>query len=65
MYPPHDNFLRDSGSPLVQLFRHVRHRTAFAVNGAIKITLSDGTVAIDKPGADGRTVDELLMETIQ
>jgi hypothetical protein len=65
MYPPHDRYLKNSGSPLIQLFGHVRHRTALAVNGAIKITLSDGTVAVDKPGADGRTVDELLTETIQ
>jgi hypothetical protein len=60
MYPPHDKYLRDSGSSKVQLFAHVRHRTAFAANGAIKITLSDGTVAIDKPGQDGRTVDDVL-----
>jgi hypothetical protein len=65
MYPPHDKYLRDSGSPLVHLFGHVRHRTAFGVNGAMKITLSDGTVALDKPGADGRTVDDLYAEGVQ
>lgn len=65
MYPPHDKYLRDSGSPLVHLFGHVRHRTAFGVNGAVKITLSDGTVALDKPGADGQTVDELYTEGVQ
>jgi hypothetical protein len=65
MYPPHDKYLRDSGSPYVQLFGHVRHRTAFGVNGAIKITLSDGAVAVDKPGSDGRTVDDLHPEVVQ
>lgn len=65
MYPPHDKYLRDSGSPLVHLFRHVRHRTAFGVNGAVKITLSDETVVLDKPGADGQTVDELYREGVQ
>lgn len=65
MYPPHDKYLRDSGSPRVHLFGHLRHRTAFGVNGAVKITLSNGTVVLDKPGADGQTVDELYAEGVQ
>jgi hypothetical protein len=65
IYPPHDKYLRDSGSPLVHLFGQTRHRTAFGVNGAVKITRPDGTVELDKPGADGQTVDDLYAEGVQ
>jgi hypothetical protein len=60
MYPPSDDFEISSGSPHVRTFKQLRHRTSFGDNGAIKITRPDGTVEIDLPGADGRSVAELI-----
>jgi hypothetical protein len=60
MYPPDDRFEVDSGSGHVRTFKQLRHRTAFGDNGAIRITLSDGTIEIDLPGADGRLISDLL-----
>ncbi len=58
MYPPYVVSLM---SPRVTVFFHIRHRTAIATNGAIRITL-DGAVVLDKPGADGRTIDAVIDE---
>jgi hypothetical protein len=62
MYPPDDRFEVDSSSPRVRLFKQKRHRTWFGENGAFRIISWEGTVEIDLPGADGRTIDS-LMET--
>jgi hypothetical protein len=60
MYPPHDWFEKPSGSPRVRLFRLKRHQTWIGDNGALKIVSWQGTIEIDLPGSDFRTVDSLL-----
>lgn len=58
MYPP---YIVSLIGARVVVFAHIRHRTAIATNGAIQITL-DGVVVLDKPGADGRTIDAVVTE---
>lgn len=53
LYPPHDDFERDSGRSDIRVFRTVGHRVWFANNGAIRITTLSGRVVLDKPGKDG------------
>jgi hypothetical protein len=65
MYPPDDRFEKVSGCLRVRLFKQTAHETWFGENGAIKIRQSNGVIEIDKPGADLRTVTELLSECQQ
>ena len=62
MYPPHNRFEVASGHRRVRLFKQTRHQTAIGENGSLRITRSDGTVEIDLPGSDGRTVADLSAE---
>jgi hypothetical protein len=65
MYPPHDRYEKVSGSPRVRLFKQTGHQTWFGENGAIRIQQSNGVIEIDKPGADHKTVTDLLLENRQ
>jgi hypothetical protein len=62
MYPPSDAFEKLSLDPRVRLFRHRGHQTRIGTNGAIQIRRADGAVEIDKPGADGKTITDFLLE---
>lgn len=62
MYPPDDRFEKISGSSRVRLFKQTGHATWFGENGAIRIRRADGVVEIDKPGADLKTITDLLSE---
>lgn len=59
MYPPDDAFERRSSHASIRVFAHRQHRTSFGANGAIHIELSDGTPLISKPGANGKTIEDL------
>ena len=61
MYPPlDDNRKVFSTAPRVERFKSAGHLVFLGGNGAVKIVLrSDETVFLDKPGNDGRTIDEL------
>jgi hypothetical protein len=58
MYPP---YCASVIGPRLTIFNHIRHRTAIAVNGAIRIVLGN-EIVIDKPGADGRNIDAAAAE---
>lgn len=60
MYPPDDRFEISSGSSNVRTFKHVRHRTSIGKNGAVMITLPSGEILFNKPGLNGKTIDDLL-----
>jgi hypothetical protein len=62
MYPPHDRFEIEAGSPRIRIFKQFRHRTTFGENGALRITTPDGAVVIDLPGTDGKSIAALLEE---
>ena len=62
MYPPLPDRLL---APTVEstgryfVYQNKRHRTIIGVNGAIKVVVGKATtVELNKPGRDGRTVDE-------
>ena len=68
IYPPHDDFERDAGHPGLRRFRSVAHSTVFGSNGSIRIVAvpsrpsqgwTEGTVVLDKPGLDGRRIEDL------
>jgi hypothetical protein len=60
IYPPQlDSMHAVSARPQVARFRSVGHNTYIGANGAVEIVLLDGTVELQKPGADGRGVWEL------
>jgi hypothetical protein len=65
MYPPHELYEKASGSPRVRLFKQTGHQTWFGENGAMRIQQSNGVIEIDKPGADHRTITDLLLENRQ
>jgi hypothetical protein len=60
MYPPDDSFEKPSGSARVRLFRHRRHSTYIGANGSLRIIRASGTIELDLPGTDGKSVGELL-----
>jgi hypothetical protein len=60
MYPPQmDNMRPVPGHPRVQRFRTAGHNVFIGENGSLQIVAQDGTVELEKPGADGRGVWEL------
>jgi len=64
MYPPHDRFAIQSGSPRISAFGQTGHRTFFGDNGAVRIERrSDNAAEIDIPGKDGKTIADLRTET--
>lgn len=57
MYPPQEDNRRPVEMfPGQRRYRSKGHNTWIEDNGAIRITLLDGTIVFDKPGADGRKV---------
>src|SRR5687768_9321226 len=60
MYPPMtDNEYDVPGRADLKRYRSKGHSTLVRDNGAVKITSVDGSaVLLDKPGADGRKVDD-------
>jgi hypothetical protein len=62
IYPPHDLYEKDSRSPQVRLFKQTGRQTWFGANGALRIERSNGVAEVDKPGADQKTIADLLSE---
>lgn len=62
MYPPQEDRRRDvPGHPDIRRYRSVGHNIWVADNGAIRITLANGTtVCLDKPGLDSRTITRMM-----
>lgn len=58
LYPPRDDSARVE-RPGVTRYRSRGHNTWIGDNGAIEIKGVDGTVYLDKPGADGKRVRDL------
>lgn len=57
MYPPQRDSRRTAtGFDGLHRYRSRGHNTWIDANGAIRITQLNGTVILDKPGADGRKV---------
>jgi GT2 family glycosyltransferase len=60
IYPPQDDSRRRvPGHPSVSRFRSRKHNTYIGANGSISIARLDGTVEVEKRGADGRGIWEL------
>jgi len=61
MYPPlDDNRSVVSRKPRIERFRSAGHYTFLGANGSIKIVHRDtGNPILDKPGSDGKTVDQI------
>jgi hypothetical protein len=61
MYPPLDDRRKAiSTNPRIERFESAGHFTLISENGATRIVLRfDGRVFVDKPGRDGRTIDQL------
>jgi hypothetical protein len=64
MYPPQPDNVRklkkSSGDVIGTRRFSTAHNTFIGANGAIKIVVrADGTTLLDKPGRDGRRVDDL------
>jgi hypothetical protein len=61
MYPPHDDYLVETGTSEVLCFKHkARNRTYLATNGAMRISGPDGISFVDLKGMDGRFVADFL-----
>lgn len=58
MYPPLDDYEKGS-THTYRRFRARGHVVYYGMNGAIRIDSLHGDVLVDKPGADGRRIDEL------
>jgi len=59
MYPPTESNRRPVAVIFLRRYRSARHNTFVGLNGAIRIEQIDGNVILDKPGADGRTTNDL------
>lgn len=60
MYPPKGDLIFDiPGKPAVKRLESKRHVTFIGDNGAIEIQSRMGEVEFNKPGADGRSLDDL------
>lgn len=60
MYPPQMDAMRPvPGHPRVQRFRTAGHNVFIGENGSLQIVALNGTIEVEKPGADGRGVWEL------
>jgi hypothetical protein len=59
MHPPGLDYEQPSRSSHVRVFRQRGHWTLFGSNGSVRIERISGTVELDLPGCDGRTVDML------
>ena len=60
MYPPQlDNMRPVPGHARVQRFRTAGHNVFIGENGSLQIVAQNGTIELEKPGADGRGVWEL------
>ena len=58
MYPPQDDSIRDEPRrPDVTKYRSRDHYTWIGTNGAIRIDEVDGPCLLNKPGADGATIE--------
>ena len=61
LYPPQDDqAFAVKGFPHITRFRSRRHTTWIGENGAIRITERNGKCILEKPGADGTTISEML-----
>jgi hypothetical protein len=58
MYPPRDDNERGS-TKTFRRFRTKGNVVMFGINGSIRIDSLHGDVLLDKPGADGRRVEDL------
>lgn len=64
MYPADEDYRRASPNPKISIYAHVGHVSYFGCNGAFRITtrsrgLFPPRTLIDRPGDDGRTIDDL------
>jgi hypothetical protein len=60
LYPPQEDQRRDvAGHPDIRRYRSRQHNSWIADNGAIRID-QGGTICLEKPGADGRTIAQLM-----
>jgi hypothetical protein len=64
MYPADEDYRRESENPQVAAYDHLRHLSYFGANGSFRFTTKPrgqfpAQILIDRPGQDGRTIDEL------
>jgi len=63
MYPPQEDSRREvEGHPKITRYRSRSHNTWIAANGAITITTLKEQSCLQKPGADGNTVQDLMTD---
>ncbi|MES0490250.1 MAG: hypothetical protein ABUK01_09670 [Leptospirales bacterium] len=60
MYAPQTDSIRSTGNENIIRYRNRSHNTYIGNNGSIKIiTVKDRIVLLDKPGLDGKKVEDL------
>lgn len=60
LYPPAERFRSKDSTHDVSCFKLKGHYIFFGVNGSIRITDRQKQLVLDKPGADERSVSDLL-----
>jgi hypothetical protein len=60
MYPPQDDSIRRTSNREIMCFRSKGHRIFIGSRGAIEIQEISKKTVFSKPGADGKTIRELL-----